>query len=282
MFSFQTKVVIGLALMIAAARADNKQVAGEQAPAQKEFEVAYQRLIQADEAYEQHKWAEAARLYREALESYERFSLAYPDWQPDIVKFRIAYCASQLDDLKRLRDLPSETWQSSVSNKEATGSFITGGRPEGSPESVSLAPVTAARLVDSGNVEQARAVLLEALRAAPDDVDVRLMMGLVQCRASNYADAVMLLQPLVEECPTDALAHLVLATALFGLGELREAAEETRRALQINPDLAEAHFNLAQILVASQPAALEEARQHYQRALELGVAPDPDLAARLQ
>jgi Flp pilus assembly protein TadD len=48
-----------------------------------------------------------------------------------------------------------------------------------------------------------------------------------------------------------------------------------RRAVEIRPDYADAHFNLAVFCLERDPPAVELARRHYRRALDLGAAPDP-------
>ena len=54
-----------------------------------------------------------------------------------------------------------------------------------------------------------------------------------------------------------------------------------RKAISLEPEYAEAHFNLAVFYLQRNPPAVELARRHYQRALDLGAAPDPDVAKQL-
>jgi Flp pilus assembly protein TadD len=54
-----------------------------------------------------------------------------------------------------------------------------------------------------------------------------------------------------------------------------------RRAIELDPEYAEAHFNLAVFCLQRQPPAVELARRHYQKALDLGAAPDPELETKL-
>jgi Tfp pilus assembly protein PilF len=55
-----------------------------------------------------------------------------------------------------------------------------------------------------------------------------------------------------------------------------------RRAITVNPQYAEAHFNLAVIYATAKPPSIALAKRHYEKALELGSSPDQRLAAMLQ
>ena len=58
----------------------------------------------------------------------------------------------------------------------------------------------------------------------------------------------------------------------------QEAAEkEMLDAIAVNPDYADAHFNLAVVYATNQPPAKEQAKLHYVKATSLGAEPDPAL-----
>ena len=57
---------------------------------------------------------------------------------------------------------------------------------------------------------------------------------------------------------------------------LPEAVEDLARVVY-----AEAHFNLAVFYLQRTPPAVELARRHYQQALNLGAAPDPQVEKSL-
>jgi Flp pilus assembly protein TadD len=54
-----------------------------------------------------------------------------------------------------------------------------------------------------------------------------------------------------------------------------------RRALELNPKSPDAHYNLAMIYMERVPPAVELARRHYVRSIELGAPPDEKLAERI-
>ena len=74
--------------------------------------------------------------------------------------------------------------------------------------------------------------------------------------------------------PNDAVARNYLGVAA-GRNRWFDAAEaELRRSVELQPDYADAHFNLAVFCLERDPPAVELARRHYQKALELGAVPD--------
>jgi len=58
----------------------------------------------------------------------------------------------------------------------------------------------------------------------------------------------------------------------------QEAAQkELETATDLDPNYADAHFNLAVVFGTQSPPNKEEARKHYKRAVELGAEPDGNL-----
>ena len=81
--------------------------------------------------------------------------------------------------------------------------------------------------------------------------------------------------------PNDPHKRFQLGMAYRNSGELEEAIKAYKRALRAKPDHAEAHFNLAVFYLQRNPPAVELARRHYQKARDLGAAPDPDVERTL-
>jgi Tfp pilus assembly protein PilF len=81
--------------------------------------------------------------------------------------------------------------------------------------------------------------------------------------------------------PTNAGTQNYLGCVLTKKG-LRPAAEVAfRKALQSDPEYADAHYNLAFLYIHESPPSLQLARWHYQRALDLGHAKDQDMEKTL-
>src|SRR5207302_4395439 len=68
--------------------------------------------------------------------------------------------------------------------------------------------------------------------------------------------------------PDYAYAHNNLASVLFAMGQLKEATDHVRRALEIMPKYADAEYNLAGMLVV-QDSSGAAAVPHYRRAIDL-------------
>ena len=92
-------------------------------------------------------------------------------------------------------------------------------------------------------------------------------------RNTQYASRVSIWQSAIEASPDNARAHVNLANALRNdLGELVRAEQHYRLALRLQPGNALAHTNLGSVLAIT--GRLDEAVDKFNRALDI----DPDLA----
>jgi tetratricopeptide (TPR) repeat protein len=136
--------------------------------------------------------------------------------------------------------------------------------------------------VRSGNLRSAESTLKKAVAIAPDNDFLLTTLGTVQYRQSKFDDAIAELRKAIAINPKSATAHNYLGIAASQKGRQQEAEKEILQALANNPDDADAHFNLAVILITTQPGSKELARQHYARATALGTQPSPSLEKLLQ
>ncbi|TMB61570.1 MAG: tetratricopeptide repeat protein, partial [Deltaproteobacteria bacterium] len=136
--------------------------------------------------------------------------------------------------------------------------------------------------VRSGNLRSAESTLKKAVAVAPDNDFLLTTLGIVQYRQSKFDDAIAELTKAIAINPKSATAHNYLGIAASQKGRQQEAEKEILQALANNPDDADAHFNLAVILITTQPASKELAREHYARATALGIQPSPSLEKLLQ
>jgi len=136
--------------------------------------------------------------------------------------------------------------------------------------------------VRSGKLGPAESVLKKAVAIAPDNEFVLTTLGIIHYRQSKFDDALVELTRAIEINPKSATAHNYLGITASQKGRQQEAEKEILQALANNPDDGDAHFNLAVILITTQPGSKELARQHYARATALGTQRSPFLEKLLQ
>lgn len=93
----------------------------------------------------------------------------------------------------------------------------------------------------------AEAAYLQALALAPDLEDAWLNLGAMLADAGRHADLLRLSDAALQHCANSALLHFNRGVALDHLERLDEAAASYERSLALDPTLADAHFNLAQL-----------------------------------
>jgi tetratricopeptide (TPR) repeat protein len=238
----------------------------DQTLAGRRFDMAYRYIQNADEARNAGETADATILYQEAVEKYQQLAKDFKDWQPEVVKFRIQYCQDQLSDLEKIKKNPSLLAKPAavVTNPPALR------KEEKKKPDLASVQDQASRLLKEGNAQRAHEVLLEGIRADPDNRAIRLLMAIAQCQKGAYEDAVFILTPLLEETPKNAMAHAVLGVAHAGAGRMKEARTETDTALQLDPECGVAHFNMAQLLAQEPRPDLAKVRNHYDKSMALG------------
>ena len=144
-----------------------------------------------------------------------------------------------------------------------------------------LDPDNLTGLVNLGTVEyrlkhmpEAERLLKKAVRIEPEAALAWWTLGVVYCEQDKLDAALAALSQAVFLDPKNANAHNYLAVVIGKKGWTNGAELEFQRAIELAPDSAEAHFNLALLFIQRDPPAIELARRHYQKALDLGAAPD--------
>ncbi len=106
----------------------------------------------------------------------------------------------------------------------------------------------AALLVDHhGNLEYALGLARSASQLLPDDPDVADVLGWVYTRKNMPTRALPPARAAVRAVPANALYRFHLASAYLRAGQLPQARAELTRALQIDPNFAEARAALASL-----------------------------------
>ena len=134
----------------------------------------------------------------------------------------------------------------------------------------------------TGQMRFAESTLKKAVAIAPNDDFVLTTLGILHYRQSRFDDALKELRKAIEINPNSATAHNYLGITASQKGRQQEAEKEMLQAIAEDPNYADAHFNLAVILITTQPSSRELAREHYARATALGTQPSPSLEKLLQ
>lgn len=113
----------------------------------------------------------------------------------------------------------------------------------------------AAALLRSGDLEEAEQEAATVVAAAPDDVDLKNMLGVIQKRRGKAKDAVKTFQEGAERDEQNHSSWYNLGNTLLGLGEAQEAVEPLRRAFELKPDDSETARLLGQAFAATDAAA---------------------------
>ncbi|MFZ0436158.1 MAG: tetratricopeptide repeat protein [Chthoniobacterales bacterium] len=149
------------------------------------------------------------------------------------------------------------------------------------PDSVPLLVSLAAVKTRLGKTEESRTLLRRALSHDLGNGAAWLLLGMNALEQNNDAEAVADLMQAVCHDGKNPRAHNYLGIAAGRRGWSEVSEQELRRAVELNPDYADANFNLAVFYIGRTPPLIEQARRHYQRALDLGATRDAALEARI-
>ena len=130
--------------------------------------------------------------------------------------------------------------------------------------------------ISAGRFKEAEEAFRGMLQIDPEYTPALLRLGLVYNATGRYEEAARNVSRVAEREPGNAVAHEILAEALYGEQKYGEAAGSAERALKLSPDFPDAHYvaGLARASLGQRDAALA----HLTRLRELKV---PDLAQQL-
>ena len=124
--------------------------------------------------------------------------------------------------------------------------------------------------------------LESALAKKADLMSSREMLGMAYHLNKKPLRAVATLATAVANQPESPRAHNQLAVVLQAMAWYDGAEKSLLKAIQLDPDYRDAHFNLALIYIDRKAPSSKLARQHYETAVELGASPDKELEERLK
>ena len=145
-------------------------------------------------------------------------------------------------------------------------------------------PSMVTALVGLAGCEYARGDFIGAGKTAdhvleidPRNAQALGISGLVYSKAGELTAANSALEQAVKNDPQDSRLRNYLGIVLNGRKRSSEAIEQFRKAAELDPAYAEAQFNLAFLLATAAPPQLDDAREHYKKAVSLGAERDADL-----
>ncbi|WP_437877074.1 tetratricopeptide repeat protein [Sorangium sp. So ce513] len=131
-----------------------------------------------------------------------------------------------------------------------------------------LALVRGLLFEETGQSERALEMYADALRKAPNDVDLKLRVGSTQVMAGHASQAEPMLRDVLKDRPTSAEAHHFLGRALLVRGtNVAEALRLLERAAELDPNRAEYHLYVG--WGANETGQTARAEVALKRALEL-------------
>jgi len=129
----------------------------------------------------------------------------------------------------------------------------------------------------SGNTRRAEELLKKAVSIRLDNPAAWLTLGMMYMDQEKSDDALAALSQAVLQDPRNPRARNYLGVVIGRKGWIDGAQSELRRAVELDPNYTDAHYNLAVFYLEEKPPAIELARRHYFRAIELGAEKDPSI-----
>jgi Tfp pilus assembly protein PilF len=113
------------------------------------------------------------------------------------------------------------------------------------------------------------------LELSPDDAFARSTLGIVYYSQDKLDQAVEELSQSLVINQNSPVAHNYLGIVASRKGWQDAARKELETATTLDPNYADAFFNLAVVCATQKPADKDAARKAYRRATELGAQRDP-------
>jgi Tfp pilus assembly protein PilF len=126
----------------------------------------------------------------------------------------------------------------------------------------------------SGHPDKAEKLLKKAVGIRLENPAAWLTLGIIYMDSEQFDAALAALAQAVLQDPRNPRARNFLGVVIGRKGWIDGAESELRRAVELDPSYSDAHYNLAVFYLEEKPPAIELARRHYYRALELGAEKD--------
>ena len=134
------------------------------------------------------------------------------------------------------------------------------------PRHVAALHLLARIALQSGRYAEAVDCLLRATALRASDPELRYLLGTAYLQLDRIPQAIASFEAALRLKSPYPESQCALGVALGKAGRMDAAAEAFRAALAAHPDMVQAHFNLASMLAATEPAA---AMEHYRAVLRV-------------
>lgn len=125
-----------------------------------------------------------------------------------------------------------------------------------------------------GNSAKAEELLRKAVAIRLQNPAAWLTLGIIAMDQERFDEALAALAQAVLQDPRNPRARNYLGVVIGRKGWIDGAQSELRKAVELDPTYSDAHYNLAVFYLEEKPPAIELARRHYFRAIELGAEKD--------
>jgi tetratricopeptide (TPR) repeat protein len=129
---------------------------------------------------------------------------------------------------------------------------------------------------------QAETNIKQALGVDPEDAYSLFVLGTLKFNQAKYDEAQDALSHAAKLDQQNAEVQNLLGLTLSEKGMRIPAEAALRKAVQLQPNYGDAHYNLAMVYATQHPPAPELARWHYQKAIAAGLPRNPDLEKRFE
>ena len=273
-------------------------------------------MAQGIEAEEEGNRMDAVKAYESAINAYAEIRKKHPTASPDLVVEHQTECLNRLkailvgaeaadaDAATEIQDILA-TLPPEISTDDLPRNQVSTPprRSTAEPSAKEMAPVEPPPVPTSTDAPPADladrvAFYLRENRAAEAvlELDVivgaegdsapflhRLLLAKALVASGNNARAIVLLEPLAEEYPTDPAVLTLAAGANLAHGNAFAAVRHLDDLIRIHPAYADAYVDLAYARFAIDPDAnRKEAIAYYRNALALGAERDPHLEDELR
>jgi len=149
------------------------------------------------------------------------------------------------------------------------------------PNNASLLVSLAAIETRMGKLDESEKLLQQALHLDLKNAPAWLLLGMnyLEEKKNDEAFASLIQAALYDDRNPRIHNYLGIAAGRKGWNEPSE--DELRKAIELDPQYADANFNLAVLYLRRTPPLIELGRRHYQQALDLGSPKDPVIEAQL-